>query len=151
MMRRARFEHFIGFTVLAWLGALEEIFIAAPALGLAEALLKEMVRKRHMGPARPDPWRLPLSRSASSIRLRSVTSVFVPNHWSTFPSASFRGKTRVRNGRKIPSAPRRGNSISNICPVAIEDLHCFSTFGSTAGSCTFCQPQPSICSGVVPV
>ena len=90
--------------------------------------------------------------SAASRAARSaVTSVFVPNQRTTRPSPSRSGNTRVRNGRNPPSAPRSGNVISKDSPVATDACQRSSTAGSTAGSCTDCQPQPSICSGVVPV
>jgi len=92
-----------------------------------------------------------LSRNAASASTRSEMSVLVPNHCTTCPWESRRGMTRVKNGRNRPSAPRRGNTMSKGAPVAIDAFHSSSTFGSVAGSCTLCQPQPSICSGVAPV
>ena len=50
---------------------------------------------------------------------RSLISVLVPNQRTTRPSESLTGITRVRNMRKLPSAPRNGNSISKGVPVAI--------------------------------
>ena len=41
--------------------------------------------------------------------------------------------------------------MSNSLPVRTESFQRATTSGSTAGSCTRCQPSPSICSGVVPV
>ena len=41
--------------------------------------------------------------------------------------------------------------MSNGSPLAMDACHRSSTFESTAGSWTRCQPHPSICSGVVPV
>ena len=73
------------------------------------------------------------------------------NQRSTFPFESLRGCARVRNGRKTPSAPRRGNTISNGSPVSMECRHRSMTRSTMAGSWADCQPQPSICSGVVPV
>jgi len=78
-------------------------------------------------------------------------SVFVPNQWATLPSSSRTGMTLVRNGRKLPSAPRSGNTMSNGSPLAIDPCHRPSTLGSRSGSWTFRHPQPSISSGVVPV
>ena len=50
------------------------------------------------------------------------------------PAESFTGIMRVRKGRNTPSAPRRGNSISNGSPVASDSFHRSRTFGSTLGS-----------------
>ena len=65
--------------------------------------------------------------------------------------SSTSGLTRVRKGRNSPSAPLSGNTMSNGSPVAMERFHRSITCGSSSGSWTLCQPQPSICSGVVPV
>src|ERR1039458_7759995 len=88
---------------------------------------------------------------ASSACFRSDTSVLVPNHCWTRPCASLSGITRVRKGRKTPSAPRKGKVISNGAPVAREAFQRSTTAGKACGSWTLCQPQPSICAGVVPV
>src|SRR5664279_2664803 len=90
-------------------------------------------------------------RSSFIDRLIAEMSVLVPNHLMTKPAEFFIGSTRVRNRRNFPSAPRSGNSMSNGSPVAIEAFHLSMTLDSTSGSCTLCHPQPSICSGVVPV
>ena len=78
-------------------------------------------------------------------------SVLVPNQRTMWPRLSRIGTMRVRNGRKTPSAPLSGKVMSNGSPVASELLNRSSTAGSTAGSWTDCQPQPSISCGVVPV
>ena len=78
-------------------------------------------------------------------------SVLVPNQNRSSPFLPWDGITRVRNGRNTPSSPFNGNVISNGCPVAMEAFQRSITLGSSSGSCTTCQPQPSICSGVVPV
>jgi hypothetical protein len=78
-------------------------------------------------------------------------SVLVPNQPITTPAASRTGWIRVRKGRKTPSAPRSGKTISKRSPVAIDLRQRSSTSGSRSGSCTDVQPQPSISSGVVPV
>ncbi|MGT2488244.1 hypothetical protein ACU4GA_24530 [Methylobacterium oryzae CBMB20] len=46
--------------------------------------------------------------------------------------------------------PRRGKTISNGSPVAIEAAQTAVTRGSSAGSWTVCQPQPAMASWVVP-
>ena len=57
---------------------------------------------------------------------------------------------RVRNGRNTPSAPLSGKVISNRDPVAIAAVQRSIIPGSTSGSWTLCQPQPSISAGVCP-
>src|SRR3982074_1622992 len=81
----------------------------------------------------------------------AVMSVLVPNQRATRPWLSRSGITRVRNGRNTPSAPLSGNVMSNGSPPPTDSCQRAVTSGSTAGSCTRCQPSPSICSGVVPV
>lgn len=90
------------------------------------------------------------SRWARTCRCSS-TSVLVPNQRTISPAALRTGLTRVRKCRKRPSAPRRGKVISNGCPLRIDVCQRSSTRGSSTGSCTLCQPQPSISGGVVPV
>ncbi len=91
------------------------------------------------------------SCSACSTRFTSVMSVLVPNQRVMRPLSSLTGATRVRNGRNTPSLPRSGNTISNGCPLASEAFQRSTTAGSVSGSCTLSQPQPCICSSVVPV
>ena len=47
-MRCAGLQHLVGLAVLARLGTLEKILVAASALGLAETLLEELIGKRHL-------------------------------------------------------------------------------------------------------
>ena len=61
-----------------------------------------------------------LCRRASSTRFCFDTSVLVPNHCRTRPCSSLSGITRVRNGRKTPSAPRNGKIMSKGSPVAVK-------------------------------
>ncbi len=91
------------------------------------------------------------SRSRSWASFSAEMSVFVPNQRTTRPEEFFSGWIRVRKGRNFPSAPRSGKVMSNGSPVAMEVFQRSSTAGSASGSCTLCQPHPSICSGVVPV
>ena len=77
--------------------------------------------------------------------------VAVPYHRVTAPCSSCIGLTRVRNHRNTPSSPRSGNSISNVAPVRIDDFQRSKMDGSNFASCTALPPDPSICSGVVPV
>ncbi len=58
---------------------------------------------------------------------------------------------RVRKGRNLPSTPRSGNVISKGALVAIAARQRSMTFGSSTGSWTDCQPQPSISASVEPV
>jgi len=81
----------------------------------------------------------------------AVTSVEVPNQRATRPWLSCSGTTRVRKARNTPSAPRSGKVMSNGMPVRTDSFQRATTSGSTAGSCTRCQPSPSIWAGVVPV
>lgn len=90
------------------------------------------------------------SRSAASARACAPISALTPNQRTTRPEASRRGTIRVRNGRNTPSAPRRGKTISNGAPVAIEAVQTAMTRGSSAGSWTLCQPQPAMASWVLP-
>src|ERR1700732_4161820 len=53
-----------------------------------------------------------LARRASSARLRSSRSVFVPYHFATFPDRSRRGLPRKRNQRNSPSKRRKRASTS---------------------------------------
>lgn len=89
------------------------------------------------------------SRRASSSSW-ALTSVLTPNQRAICPDASRNGETRVRNGRSTPSAPRSGNTISNGSPVSIDDWNRAVTASTCPGSCTACQPQPSISAGDVP-
>ena len=56
-----------------------------------------------------------------------------------------------QEGTEIAVAPRSGNSMSKGSPVAIDCCQRSSTLGRASGSCTLCQPQPSISARVVPV
>ena len=89
-------------------------------------------------------------RSAASARTWAPISVLTPNQRTTRPEASRSGTIRVRNGRNTPSAPRRGKTISNGSPVAIEAAQTAVTRGSASGSWTLCQPQPAMAACVVP-
>ena len=91
------------------------------------------------------------SRSSASAIVCSEMSVLTPYHAVTAPAAPCVGTIRVRNGRNDPSLLRRGKTISNGSPVAMEPRQTARTRGSSIGSCTLCQPQPSISAGVVPV
>src|SRR3569832_536293 len=91
------------------------------------------------------------TRTAFSACSSCDTSVLVPNHCRILPAASRKGATEVKNEWYMPSARRSGKDIWNGSPVERALFHCARTEGSTCGSCTLCQPQPSICFGVAPV
>ena len=59
-------------------------------------------------------------------------------------------RVRGMDGSFRPSA-LSGNTISNGSPVATARVQPSITAGNALGSITTCHPQPTICSGVVPV